>query len=59
MGILPTRVAQKFSARGLRVVENAPKVQDKIALIYRADSQSTTASRQLARFISEELQRKI
>lgn len=51
VGILPTRVA-KLSRLGLRLLDkSAPKFHDRIYLVYRADAQSSKASRSIARSI--------
>jgi DNA-binding transcriptional LysR family regulator len=55
VGILPTRVATRFKAHGLRTVDRSIKFDDQIALIYRADAQKSEASRTLAKKIFEAL----
>ena len=55
-GILPSRVAQRVKSYGLKPLPGSwPSFQDKVALVYRADTQTTPAARQLARYIFEEL----
>lgn len=45
IGILPGRVATKDKHQGLVPLAQAPKFQDKICLIYRADAQKSAASK--------------
>jgi len=53
IGIIPGRVATKNSSLNLRKVSASwPMYQDKICLIYRADSQKSHASREMARMIA-------
>lgn len=52
VGILPGRVAQRVGLHSLRLLSRrAPKFDDKICLIYRADVQRSRASRLVARWI--------
>lgn len=53
VGILPGRVATRDAYLGLQVVDGAPKFQDKICLIYRADAQKTAASKALIAAIAQ------
>lgn len=51
IGILPGRVATKDQHQGLEPLSQAPKFQDKICLIYRADAQKSPASKILISII--------
>jgi DNA-binding transcriptional LysR family regulator len=52
-GILPGRVATRMPAQKLAPVEGAPRFQDKICLVYRADAQKTAASKALIAAIAK------
>lgn len=59
MGILPTRVAQNEVLKlDLKAIKNAPQFQDRHSLIFRADTQTSKANRQLAREIEQILKGK-
>lgn len=59
MGILPTRVAQNEVLNlDLEAIKNAPQFQDRHSLIFRADTQTSKANRQLAREIERILKGK-
>ncbi len=47
VGIIPGRVATRDPHLALEMVEGAPKFQDRICLIYRADAHKTAASKAL------------
>ena len=47
VGILPGRVALRDKHLGLRLITGAPKFQDRLCLIYRADAQKSAASKVL------------
>ncbi len=51
IGILPGRVATRDKHLGLAPLAQAPKFQDKICLIYRADAQRSAASKILINLI--------
>lgn len=54
IGILPTRVAQRIPAQGLKpLLKDGPRFHDTISLIYRADAQKSKASRLLAKTLEE------
>lgn len=54
VGILPGRVAQRIKGYGLVPFEkDAPKFQDKICLIFRADAQRSKANRLLSKAIEK------
>lgn len=53
IGILPGRVATRDPHQKLGLVAGAPKFQDKVCLIYRADAQKTAASKALIAVLSD------
>ncbi len=55
LGIIPGRVATRDAGLGLQPVAGAPRFQDRICLVYRADAQKTPASRALIAAITERL----
>ncbi|NBT58454.1 hypothetical protein EBT16_06690 [bacterium] len=58
VGVLPTRVAQNEALRlDLKAVKNAPEFQDRHSLIFRADTQTSKANRQLGREIEQILKK--
>ncbi len=48
VGILPGLVAGRYKGMGLTRISNLPKFEDRIALVYRADAQTTGTGRYLA-----------
>ena len=58
VGVLPTRVAQNEALRlDLKALKNAPEFQDRHSLIFRSDTQTSKANRQLGREIEQILKR--
>jgi len=53
LGILPGRVATRESHWGLKPLVNAPRFQDRICLIYRADAHKSAASRLLIKAMAD------
>ncbi len=54
IGVLPTRVAQRIKSMGLKhFCKDAPKLQDQICLVYRADAQKSFAGRAIAKTIEK------
>jgi DNA-binding transcriptional LysR family regulator len=51
LGIIPTRVVNNMGVKNIKPVSNTPKFLDRICLIYRADTQNSVASRNLAKKI--------
>lgn len=56
LGIIPGRVAGSRADLGLKQVVGAPKFQDRICLVYRADAQRTPASKMMIRSLATCLQ---
>ena len=58
IGILPSRVARRIPSLGLvEASPDAPRWNDRLCLIYRADAQGTRAARFIADFIATRLRR--
>jgi DNA-binding transcriptional LysR family regulator len=52
-GILPKRVATRVKSNGLKPIEGAPQITDRICLIYRSDAQNSKSGRTFAHYIEK------
>ena len=53
IGILPVKAAERIRSKPLTRLTELPRIRNTICLIYRAEAQSSPASKQIARYIEE------